>query len=194
MVDIKKGQAASSDVNHQLSLLQSDIRTIHPSRTVETESALGVWGTVPYLFLQLVPVLLFLAFVFGRRYYNTHFLGSSSQRLSAAAKEAIHKLEATHAQAATLNSSAYCGALSQTLTHFVATVFRIDRAQLSKETICDELRKHHMDETKVSAISQLINECQYAQYAPVETGQQEALYQQSLEAIRQIAALNALNV
>ena len=188
-IDVKKGKASTSDVNKQLSLLQSDIRTIHPSQEISDTNKIMVWGNMAYWGLQLILIILFVTVVFGVHRYKHYFLTSSSQRMSANVKEAMKQLERTQAQREKISSSAFCSAISQTLINFIAVSYNIKRADLNQNNIQEVLLQHQLKEEQVKAINKLIEDCQYAQYAPTETYQQEDLYSRTIEAIRLIATL-----
>lgn len=188
-IDVKKGKAAPDDVNKQLALLQSDIRTVHTSTEFTEASQPLSWGTTGYWILQSALIALFILALWGYYYYQNHFRHSRSQQLSKATREALRQLETAKAQSGSMPASAFYATLNQTLMNYLSTVLDINRAEMNLNSIKDVLTQKQMDQDQIQSITDILEKCQYAQYAPVEMNQKEELYTQTVAIIQMMESI-----
>jgi len=77
--------------------------------------------------------------------------------------------------------------MMRALTGYTADKLSIPVAELSKENIERELLGHNVDADKAKAVVRLLDECEFARYAPGDdTGRMDRMYDEAVSIIGQI--------
>lgn len=191
IIDVKKGKNSSSDINKQLSQIQSDIRTIHTSKEITDVKPFTTWGTLKYFTLQVLLLMLFIGFVIYDKTVIQKSRFTSSQHLSKIQKEALKQLESINKENASMKDSEYYAALNQCLMDFISKATKISRAGLNTNNIKEYLSDRQMTPELILSITKLIETLQYAQYAPIQLNKRKELHTEVLNTIKNIVSLNS---
>lgn len=188
-IDVKKGKNSSSDINKQLSQLQSDIRTIHTSKEITEIKPFTTWGTLQYFALQALLLVMFIGFIVYEKIILQKSRHSSSQRLSKIQKEVLKQLATIEKGNESMKDSDYYAALNQCLMNFISNASKINRADLNTDSIKKYLSEQHMPEDQILSITKLIETLQCAQYAPIQMDKRNELHQEVIDAIQAITSI-----
>lgn len=183
VLDVKKGQRSNADVDRQLALLRSDIHDIHTTTQKSGMPALFTWGTTAFWFLHLLVLLAFAIIIFyGSRYARSH-ADVTSRRRRGASKQAIKRLREAEKLLHAQDASAFYAAVSKSLTGFLADKFGMEQAEMSREKIEHVLAEKGVAAADIEKILNVIETCQFAQYAPGADNERNEVYKQALQAI-----------
>ena len=133
--------------------------------------------------LALLFVLIGRAFQFSRA-RRADVAGSKNRRANKMARARLKSAESYLKQGL---SGAYYEELHKALLGYVSDKLMIPAADLSKDTISEKLLERGVSEASVNALTELIDKCEFARYAP-DSGQaqMENEYNEAVQAISAI--------
>ena len=79
--------------------------------------------------------------------------------------------------------------LSQALVRYIADTFNIEMADINTEDVTSLLTSHQIPQDMAARYQKLLEDCQYAQYAPGANNNQQALYEEAVSVIESINGL-----
>lgn len=171
-LNIEKGNgynpgAASNLANQKdIKYLASDIRFIKLNNSDWSKIGVVFPFSLPYFLLLSLVFLLFLVFVIIFRKQITMRKDLSLMRNKRASKLARKRLMKAQKYMKVLKKEEFYIEISQVIWGFVADKCNISTSQLSMETIRMELDKIKVDEQVTSDFVSLLNDCEFARFAP----------------------------
>lgn len=169
-LDVQQGRQSNADVDKQLAMLRSDIRDIHVQEEDNHLPAILTWGTTGYRLAELLLLILFgLSIVYLKRARHGELPGGKRQR-NRNVRKAMDKLNKAEGLFPSQPGQAY-SLLSSALNDFLCELLRIGQAELSRERLQQILHEKQVDETICRELLMLLDDCQYAQYAPTTENQ-----------------------
>lgn len=175
---VEKGERSNADVDKQLALLKSDIRPLHTS-----PSALLEWGTWPFRLLFAIIIIICIATLYAVSKWAS-IRNDVTYKKRYAAQRAIKQLQDC---ANKTNNSA--DTLKYVYDYLVNT-YNLTTSDLTASHIHEVLTNQGLSEAVINKVNQLIEQCQYAQYAPVNANQGNSLAQQAIDIIEKLEAEN----
>lgn len=175
---VEKGERSNADVDKQLALLKSDIRPLHTS-----PSALLEWGTWPFRLLFAIILIICIATLYAVSKWASIRNGVTYKKRYAA-QRAIKQLQDC---ANKTNNSA--DTLKYVYDYLINT-YNLTTSDLTASHIHEVLTNQGLSEAVINKVNQLIEQCQYAQYAPVNANQGNSLAQQAIDIIGKLEAEN----
>ncbi len=149
----------------------------------------GAFFAGSILFYALLLALVFIVFLVSRLFSfsqarRADVAGSKNRRANKMARARLKSAEAYLKQGL---SSAYYEELHKALLGYVSDKLMIPAADLSKDTIREKLLERGVRDESVTALTDLIDKCEFARYAP-ESGQaqMENEYNDAVQAISAI--------
>lgn len=142
-------------------------------------------GSLPFYGILVLLILFFFMsdwYLRRRQAQRADVAGSKNRRANRLARARLKQAETYLSQNL---GSAYYEELHKALTGYVSDKLMIPAADLSKETVSGQLRARGVREETVERLSTLIDQCEFARYAP--DGGQTQMENQYNEALRTIS-------
>ena len=182
---VKKGTRSNEEYERVQGLQRSDIRDIHNcDKDLIAYDKLFWWGDWSYWFTYLfIIVVAVLSFGLLKRYVavNADVVSRMSKK---AGKMAVRRMKTAKRYMEENKRSDFYTEVSHALYDYVAHKFNIATAELNRSNIESEFASHGVDESSVQAFIHLLDECDFAQYAPTEQVMpMNTMYDNSVKAI-----------
>lgn len=185
-LDVQQGRQSNADVDKQLAMLRSDIRDIHVQDEGNRLPGFLTWGTTGYRLAELLLLMLFgLGIVYLRRAQRGGQPGGKRYR-DRTVRKAMNQLAEAEKLFTTQSGQAY-SLLSAALNEFLCEMLHIGQAELTRERLQQILHEKRVDDTTCSELLKLLDDCQYAQYAPATDYQGAECLMRAKAIIRQMA-------
>lgn len=179
---VAKGSNSDGDIDRKLALLNSDIRELH-----EVVEGHGItWGTTSFYVLFVVVLLVLLGVIAVSEKWMKGRADVVGMKKRTASKQALRCLKKAQEILLGKTKGDFYAAISQALVGFVSAKFNLETSEVSNEKIRALLLEKGIEEQQVDEFIKLLDECQYAQYAPGETVSREALYAQAEQLIGKV--------
>lgn len=179
---VAKGSHSDSDVDRKLALLNSDIRGIRDT----DEGGRMMWGTMSYyVMVGLIIIVLLVIVILSDKWMKGRSDVVGMKRRSAS-KQSLRCLKKAHDILTGKQKGDFYASVSQALIGFVTASFNLETSDITSEKIRTLLTEKGIADEDVNAFVALLDECQYAQYAPGESSDRGAIYNHAVEVIGKI--------
>lgn len=185
-INVGKGERSNADVDHQLALLRSDIHDIHTANSPQALPSWLTWGNWSFALLNLVLATVFAASIFIARKWAKHHADTAERRRSGAAKQVAARLAEAEKLINAPDQTAFYSAISKALIGYLTDTFGIGQADLNNENIKQLLNQKGHDETTINQLLNLMQTCEFAQYAPSSNTERSEVYQQALDLLSKL--------
>ena len=182
---VVKGERTNEEYQRSQNLQRSDIHDLQNSN-VKTSSKDNYfwWGSWGYWMVHLLLIGAFMGISFLMQRYisaNQDLVALNSKR---AGKMAKRRLKKAHELMQKNNKAEFYTEVSHALYDYVAHKYNIALADLNRTRIETELNTKSVDNPSVSAFLKLLDECDFAQYAPSDQVMSMSdMYNQAIETI-----------
>ncbi|MGM9689048.1 MAG: BatD family protein [Alloprevotella sp.] len=185
-LQVEKGERSNDDVDRQLALLRSDIRDIHTAQHTGGPSQSFVWGSWAYRLLEAILLAAFALAAWLLRRMQSRRADVTTRKRSRAAKTALARLDKAEKslQADTRQGYAEIGAA---LSGFLCDALNLQTAETDKEHALPLLLQRGADAATAEAFFQVVDDCQYAQYAPASDTEADECLQRARHTVGQLA-------
>lgn len=180
------GQMVSSFTNKEdVRLIGQDIRYIKTGSDVRLlPKGQFLFGTWLYYLCYIVPLLLLLLFVIVCRKRAVENANTLKVRTKNANKMAVKRLKVAARLLKEDKKEAFYEEVLKALWGYISDKMNIPVAKLSKDNVEQELLSRHVDKTLSDDFLQLLNECEFARYAPSSVaGGMDKVYSAAIEVI-----------
>jgi len=185
-LDVKKGKRSNADVDAQLALLRSDIRDIHPVSHDNAMLSSFTWGTLAFWMLHILLVAAFVVLIYWGSHYVRSHADVATRRKSGAGKQAVKRLREAEKLLSAQDASLFYAAVSKALAGFLSDKYGIEQSDMSREIIARLLTEKGVAAGDVEVFLNVMETCQFAQYAPGADSQRNEVYRQALKAIESL--------
>lgn len=189
-IHVEKGEGNATqtvaDYNNKenLKVLNEDIRFIRQNNVTLRERGHYFLGSAACWLWYAVPLVLFVAFsiVYRRRIIEN--ANVSKVRTRKANKVAVKRMKQAGKLLAAGDHEKFYDELLKALWGYISDKLNIPVSQLSKNNIEDELTRHGVAPDLVKSFTDLLNDCEFARFAPGDPGQNmDRLYTTALDVI-----------
>ncbi|NLZ94603.1 MAG: protein BatD [Bacteroidales bacterium] len=175
---------ASSYVNQQQVRVEQDIRYIKTGnpRFIKTDNFfVGSWG---YWLWYLIPFVLLLAFFVIYRKQMKLNADIALMRNKRANKVAKRRLRQAESYLKKHDKENFYNEVLQALWGYFSDKLSIPGAELTRSNIGAELSRYGVDEVLIERFMKILDTCEFARYAPVESSvAMDEIYQEASDAI-----------
>lgn len=186
VLQVEKGEHSNDDVDRQLALLRSDIHDIHTGQHTGGPSQPFAWGSWAYRLLEVVLLAAFGLAVWLLRRMKERRADVTTRKRSRAAKTALARLDKAEKSLQTDVRQVYAE-IGAALSGFLCDALNLQTAETDKEHALPLLLQRGADEATAEAFFQVVDDCQYAQYAPASDTQAGECLQRARQTIAQLA-------
>ncbi|MCD6596385.1 MAG: protein BatD [Bacteroidales bacterium] len=167
-----------------IKFIGKDIRFIKTSPFKLVRKGETVWGSLWFIGLYIISLLIFIAVYIFRRKKLKEESNIELLKNKKANKFAKKRLKFASAQLKTKNSGAFYEAVLKALWGYLSDKLGIPLSELSRDNAVEELKLKGIDEELVKEMIGLIDQCEFAQYAPsVSDGNMDDIYKQAVKMI-----------
>ena len=164
---VEKGSRSNEEYERVQGLQRSDIRDIHNSEgSVTPYDKLIWWGDFSYWSIYLLIIVIALvSYRLLQRYVDVN-ADVISRRSRKAGKMAVRRMKKAKIFMDANKRSDFYAEVSHALYDYVADKYNIGTAELNRTNIEAEFRLKGVEESAISDFLHLLDECDFAQYAP----------------------------
>lgn len=168
-------------------LIGQDIRYIHTGSIKLMPKGKFLFGTGLYYLCYLIPLLLLLAVIVINRQRAIDNANVSKVRTKNANKVAVKRLKIADKLLKESKQEAFYEEVLKALWGYISDKMNIPVANLSKDSVEQQLIQHGVDKELSDKFLHLLNECEFARYAPSSiAGGMENIYASAIEVISQM--------
>lgn len=173
ILNIEKGKdykaQTSNNVNQkEINLLNSDIRYIKTNNISLFDKENVFFLSIPYWILLLLPLTLFTIFIFVYRNQIKKRRNKVLLRNKKASRIAKNRLKKANFYLEKNDKENFYLEISHSILNYIADKFNIPLSKLSKDTITRELNKINLSELMIDELILVIDDCEFARFAPGE--------------------------
>lgn len=177
-LNVAKGAVGEEDGNapivnnftnkESVKMLGSDIRHISMNDFQLHKPAPFFFGTWGFAFAYIIPlVIVILVFWFFRKQAkeNADIIKVRNRKANKIAQKRLRTAEKYLKEQ---KKEEFYSELLKAIWGYLCDKLSIPQAQLNKDNVENELRKHNLEEDSIQDFMQVLNNCEFAQYAPGE--------------------------
>lgn len=180
---VAKGERSNADIDKQLALLKSDIRPLHEA---DSESIFA-WGKMGFWLLIALWIASFIGVWSFTNAWNTDRADIIGRKQRNAGKQTIKRLRTAQSILTGKSQGDFHAAIMNALNGFIADTFNIGQSDINTESIQALLTKRGTDAILIDRLLKLIENCQYAQYAPGSSQDKQATYDEAVDVINSLS-------
>ena len=180
----QSGTVADFTSKEDLKVLATDIKYIKSGDFNLAKSSETIFGSFLYWLFYIIPSLLFIVYIIINR--KQAQLNSNVELLKnrKANKVASKRLKVAATYLKTYNKEKFYAEVLKAIWGYISDKLTIPLSELSRENVVQELKSYGATEELVSKIINIIDLCEFAQYAPSQNNEtMDKLYKDSVEVI-----------
>jgi hypothetical protein len=176
IIKVSKGDGTASNVTYSgvnqadIKYIGSDIRHIKTRSPNFKFTGAYFFGSTTFYFLMILPVLLFIAFIFLLKKELKKRTNIALMRNRKATKVAQKRMKKALVFLQENKKDEFYEEVSQALWGYLSDKFSIPLANLSMDTVKDTLLAREVKEDTISHFMDTLNHCEFARFAPGESG------------------------
>lgn len=152
-------------------VLATDIRHIKLRETELIKGKNEFFASEIYFMLYILPLVLFIAYIIIYRKRVARNANIPLVRTKKANKVAVKRLKIAKKLLAENRKNEFYDEILKTLWGYMSDKMNIPVSQLSKDNVANELEKNGADSTLVAELHEVLNEAEFARYAPGDAGE-----------------------
>ena len=184
-----KGGAGNNVSNYsgqqqEIQQLNQDVRFIKKGDVELHQQGDTFFGTWKYWSAYLLPLLLFvLLIILGRKQMKAN-ANVALSRGKKANKVALRRMKTAKKLLDSHEQGAFYEEVLRALWGYVGDKFNMSQESLNKENIAQSLASRHVSEEQVQQLMKVLNDCEFARYAPGDANENmENVYNSAIDAI-----------
>ena len=175
-VEVEKGKEqaapAATYIGKEASkVLASDIRHIKLGANKTTNVQDSFYASLTYYLLYIIPLLLFVQYIIVHRKRVIENANVSLVLTKKANKVAVKRLKVAKTFLNQNRKNEFYDEILKTLWGYMSDKMNIPVSLLSKDNVANELQKRCADASLVEELHAVLNEAEFARYAPGDAGQ-----------------------
>ncbi len=169
-----------------IEMLGEDIRFIKIDKSGLREQAQPLLFSRTYYVILAAIFVLFAALYLALRKYIRESQNATLTRGKRANKVAIQRFKLANSFISAQNEKGFYREVLSAIWGYMSDKFNIPVANLTKESVRDELAKRGVDSSLIQRFSDITTLCEEAQYSPMASAQMNEVYNKALKLISQI--------
>jgi hypothetical protein len=189
IVAVDKGdeitQSYASGINKEdVKLLGEDIRFIKSETTTLHRKGESFAGSALFFIMSVIPVLGFIGLIIVMRKREKLYGNTMLVRNRKARKIARRRLQEAHKLLQQKKNEEFYTELSRALYGYMSDKMSIPQADITIDKVCSALRERNIPEEKVERLAKVIEDCEFARFAPsVDTQKMDTMYSEASDLI-----------
>lgn len=192
-LEVKKGSSASGGVvnnftnKEQVQLLASDIRYISVDDFEIKPLSSFFFGTWQFWFWLIAPLLMTVLLIVFFRKKARENADLALMRNKKANKVARKRLKVAAKNLKIGNKEIFYNEVLKALWGYVCDKLSMPLADLNKENVASRLRDRNVTDEKIAEFIELLNDCEFARYAPAEdVKEMDKVYEKTMTLITEL--------
>lgn len=166
-----QGGAVTTYVSkEELKMLGQDIRFIKRGEAPLNKQGEYLFASTAYYLWYIIPLLAFIVYIIVYRKQMAENANIAAIRTKKANKVAVKRLKYANKLLKENKKNEFYDEILKTLWGYMSDKLSIPVSQLSKENIATELEKRGVEEPLVNELHTVLNEGEFARYAPGDAG------------------------
>lgn len=181
-----EGSSTTAPMNYvskeDLRLLGQDIRYIDLKNAKFSAKDKHLYGTLGYWLWYIIPSMGFLIVLFVYRKQVAENANIARSKNKKAGKIATRRLKVAKQKMEAKDKAGFYDELLKAIWGYLSDKLTMPVSELSKENISTELAAHQVSEALIGECTTLLNECEFARYAPsLSATSEEGIYNRTAE-------------
>ena len=182
--NITVGQGTSSDKSQQAARFVS---ALLPVSSLSREVATPYVYTFLFWLWFIIPVAIFISSLFFYRKYIRDHQDLALLKSKRANKMALKRLKKAYACIRANKEEQFYDEMLAALWGYLGDKLKMPTSELSRSNVSEVFKEHGMDEATFMPVINIIDECEFAKYAPSSRhADMTSLYQRALEALEKV--------
>ena len=189
-LNVIKGEGNSEQVvsnftsKEDLKVLGQDIRYIKTGETRLTKKDDYYFGSISYYMWYIIPFVLFIAYMVVYRKQAIENANVAKVRTKKANKVATKRMKNAGKLLAEKKTEAFYDEVLKALCGYISDKLSMPVSQLSKDNIEGKLQQHQVADELVKEFIDILNDCEFARYAPGSQDEKmDKIYSSAIEII-----------
>lgn len=190
VVNIEKGAGNADQVianftnKEDLKVLGEDIRYIKQNEVTLQPKGSFFYGSMSYWLFYIIPALAFIIFFIIYRKQAAENANVAKVRTKKANKVATKRMKLAGKLLSENKKDAFYDEVLKALWGYISDKLNIPVSRLSKDNIEEKLRNHGVSEELIKDFLNVLNDCEFARFAPGDESQaMDKVYASSIEVI-----------
>lgn len=165
-------------------MLGNDVRYIKRGTTQFAQRGDYFYGTTAYWMWYIIPFVLFVGVILMYRKQAMDNANTAKMKTKKANKVAVKRMKLAGKLLSENKKNEFYDEVLKALWGYISDKLSIPVSQLSKDNIEQELSRYGVNEELVKAFINVLNDCEFARYAPGDENEaMDKVYTASIEII-----------
>lgn len=190
VINVEKGQGNADQViadftnKESVKMLGNDVRYIKRGATQFAQRGDYFYGTTAYWMWYVIPFVLFVGVILMYRKQAMDNANTAKMKTKKANKVAVKRMKLAGKLLSENKKNEFYDEVLKALWGYISDKLSIPVSQLSKDNIEQELSRYGVNEELVKAFIGVLNDCEFARYAPGDENEaMDKVYTASIEII-----------
>lgn len=190
VINVEKGQGNADQViadftnKESVKMLGNDVRYIKRGTTQFAQRGDYFYGTTAYWMWYIIPFVLFVGVILMYRKQAMDNANTAKMKTKKANKVAVKRMKLAGKLLSENKKNEFYDEVLKALWGYISDKLSIPVSQLSKDNIEQELSRYGVNEELVKAFINVLNDCEFARYAPGDENEaMDKVYTASIEII-----------
>lgn len=190
VINVEKGQGNADQViadftnKESVKMLGNDVRYIKRGATQFAQRGDYFYGTTAYWMWYIIPFVLFVGVIVMYRKQAMDNANTAKMKTKKANKVAVKRMKLAGKLLSENKKNEFYDEVLKALWGYISDKLSIPVSQLSKDNIEQELSRYGVNEELVKAFINVLNDCEFARYAPGDENEaMDKVYTASIEII-----------
>ena len=190
VINVEKGQGNADQViadftnKESVKMLGNDVRYIKRGATQFAQRGDYFYGTTAYWMWYIIPFVLFVGVILMYRKQAMDNANTAKMKTKKANKVAVKRMKLAGKLLSENKKNEFYDEVLKALWGYISDKLSIPVSQLSKDNIEQELSRYGVNEELVKAFINVLNDCEFARYAPGDENEaMDKVYAASIEII-----------
>lgn len=190
VINVEKGQGNADQViadftnKESVKMLGNDVRYIKRGATQFAQRGDYFYGTTAYWMWYIIPFVLFVGVILMYRKQAMDNANTAKMKTKKANKVAVKRMKLAGKLLSENKKNEFYDEVLKALWGYISDKLSIPVSQLSKDNIEQELSRYGVNEELVKAFIGVLNDCEFARYAPGDENEaMDKVYTASIEII-----------
>lgn len=172
VINVEKGQGNADQViadftnKESVKMLGNDVRYIKRGATQFAQRGDYFYGTTAYWMWYIIPFVLFVGVILMYRKQAMDNANTAKMKTKKANKVAVKRMKLAGKLLSENKKNEFYDEVLKALWGYISDKLSIPVSQLSKDNIEQELSRYGVNEELVKAFINVLNDCEFARYAP----------------------------
>lgn len=190
VINVEKGQGNADQViadftnKESVKMLGNDVRYIKRGATQFAQRGDYFYSTTAYWMWYIIPFVLFVGVILMYRKQAMDNANTAKMKTKKANKVAVKRMKLAGKLLSENKKNEFYDEVLKALWGYISDKLSIPVSQLSKDNIEQELSRYGVNEELVKAFINVLNDCEFARYAPGDENEaMDKVYTASIEII-----------